>query len=394
LAKKKYTKLSLGEQLIREVDVMMKHAASQGKPLSSTLVRDFQYICNRTGELPNLKVSQGSFKSDGDIKINAADMQRLHEIQNQLVAVVAPATPETLMLMEIDKENTWGLFRMFGAVPLERRMLFMAFFCFAGLLSFAFIDGASAMITNPLLNNQRENLILAVFFRLAAAGIGASFYLLYKAKEYIGNNTYDSKYESTYWRDFILGLFSGLILVTFFDGNLDKAEQIVSVKSSPAMAVILIAMLGGFSTSVVYEFMTRLVNAITSIFKPDVGKVLAIEKQKLQNNINEKVNQTKQSVVNHLFDLQSDIFNGNFSKEDLGGRVKELITDITDNGGKITKETPRTVNIPKNIPTSADAKAFVDNMSEEEYMKYDAIHEDDINEATEEEYVNIFNTRA
>ena len=394
MAKKRYTKLSFGEQLIRECDAMMKHAASQGRPFASTLVRDYQYICNRTGELPALKVSQGSFKSNDNISVSASDTQRLQEIHSQLSTTVSPATPSTLLLMETDKENTWGFFRMFGAVPLERRMLFMAFLCLGCLLSFAFIEGASEMITNDLLDNKSWSLVFAVLFRLAAAGIGVSFYLLYKAKECIGNNTYMPKYEGTYWRDFGLGLLSGLILVTFFDGRLDEADQIANIQSGPAMAVILIAMLGGFATSVVYEFLMRLVNALTSIFKPDIGKVLAIEKQKLQNNINDKVNSTKQNVVNHLFDLQSDIFNGDFSKEDIGGRLKDLIGDITDGGGKVTEDNPRPVNIPKNIPTMSDTKTFVDNMDANEYLKYEAIHEDDLNEATEEEYIDVFDTRA
>ena len=219
--------------------------------------------------------------------------------------------------------------------------------------------------------------------------------MLYKAKEYIGNNTYAPKYEGTYWRDFGLGLLSGLILVTFLDGQIDEAaNQISSVPSGSAMGVILVAMLGGFATSVVYEFLMRLVNALTSIFKPDVGKVLAIEKQKLQNSVNDKVSNTKQTFVKHLFDLQSDIFNGDFSKDDLGGRVKELINDITDGGGTITTDTPRKVNIPKNIPTMSDASAFVDNMEDDEYLKYEAIHADDVNEATEEEYIDVFDTRA
>lgn len=394
MARKRYTELSQAEQYLRESDAMMKHAAATGKPFASVLVRDFHAISNNAGELPRLRMSQGSFKSNGNIKITSSNIQRLKEIHNQLSELVFPATPSTLLLMQTDREKTWGFFRMFGAVPLERRMLFMAFVCLVGLLSFAFIPNSGELITNNLLDNQEWDLVFAVLFRLAAAGIGASFYLLYKAKEYIGNNTYAPKYEGTYWRDFCLGLLSGLIAVTLCDGQFDEAGEIVNMKSGPAMTVILVALLGGFATSFIYEMMVRLVNALTSVFKPDIGKVLAIEKQKLDNSIKEKVNNTKQTFVNHLFDLQSDIFNGDFSKEDLGGRLKDLISDITDGGGKITEDNPRPVNIPTNIPTSSDAKTFVDNMDSDEYLKYEAIHEDDINEATEEEYVDIFDTRA
>ena len=42
----------------------------------------------------------------------------------------------------------------------------------------------------------------------------------------------------------------------------------------------------------------------------------------------------------------------------------------------------------------SDTKTFVDNMDANEYLKYEAIHEDDLNEATEEEYIDVFDTRA
>lgn len=386
MASKKYKIISLEEQTLRECDVMLKHASSMGRTFSPSLISKYQNVANKVGELSKLKVKHDTFLSNQEIKLSLTDVEQLHSVHNDLSSLVSPATPYTLLFMQTDSQNGLGLFRMFGSVPLVRRMFFVTFLCLGIMLGFSFLDNATELITNPLLSNERENILLAVLFRLSAAGIGASFYLLYKAKSYIGNNTYHPRFEETYWYEFGMGLMSGLIFSTFFDG---QNIEIGAVANSEAMNKILIALLGGFSTSVVYEFLTRMVNAMASVFKPDVTKVFDLEKEKLQNKFEQVIADKKQTVLSHLTDLQADVFNGDFSKEGIGERLRDLVQDLSDTGA--IPATTRKVVIPKDIPSSNDVKIDIENIDP---LKYEAIHPDDINEATEEEYVTIFDTRA
>ncbi|MGB0983249.1 MAG: hypothetical protein ACPG19_04350, partial [Saprospiraceae bacterium] len=367
-----------------------------------------------TPTLEKLRVRNSKFQSCQNLEFSSEEMARLAVIQNELVRLISPATPYTLLYLQTDSETSFSSLQVFGSVPLVRRMMFMAFVSLVLLLSFAFLPNSQEIIQSNLLDNQDFDLVFAVLFRLAAAGMGASFYALYKVKNYVGNNTFDPAYEATYWTEFVLGLMSGLIFSTFLDGQDISAG--LNGNGSKMLGTIIVALLGGFASNVVYEFLNSMVNALASIFKPDMKKVLATEIDKVKANIranaNEMIADKKQSLIGHLHDLQSDIFNGNFSTEDISDRLGGLVKDLTsldkasEHAPKTIKTTTNTVttnpsiekpktntnvNIPKDVPSSNNVITNVENVHP---MSVSAIHQDDINEATEDEYVDIFDTRA
>lgn len=387
-AKKVYQPIGLPEKIFRECDVMLKHATSKGLSVPPALVRDYMSIYNRTEDLGKLRLRHSMFFSYQNIQFSELDLTKLSNIHTELARIVAPATPFTLLFVQTDSVG-YGRFQVFGSVPLIRRMLFMTILCLLILVSFAFLPNGRALIENALLDNKHLDLVLAVLFRLAAAGMGASFFALYKAKKYVANNTFDPSYEATYWTEFILGLMAGLIFSTFLD-NQDVGS---SFGATLMMGKIAVALLGGFSSTVVYEFLNKTVNALASIFKPDVSAVLETEIKSVKADIENSFAQKKQTVLNHLADLQSDIFSGKFSKDDIGGRVKNMMDDLIDgdNQGYTPQVKPVHPNIPTNIPTSGDIDINIEDI---EPMSVAAIHPDDINEASEDEYVSIFDTRA
>lgn len=412
MARKVYRPIPLAEEIFRHCDVMLKHASAMGLPISPGIVSDFTDIQRRIAPLEKLKVRNRKFQSCQNLDFSNEDMAKLAVIQNELVRLISPATPYTLLYLQTDAETSFSSVQIFGSVPLVRRMMFMAFVSLVLLLSFAFLPNSQEIIQSNLLDNKDFDLVFAVLFRLAAAGMGASFYALYKVKNYVGNNTFDPSYEATYWTEFVLGLMSGLIFSTFLDGQDISAG--INGNGSKMLGTIIVALLGGFASNVVYEFLNSMVNALASIFKPDMKKVLETEIDKVKSNIrasaNEMIADKKQTLIGHLNDLQSDIFNGKFSAEDISGRLGGLVKDLTslDKAGEHTPKTVKTItnsetthqpvenprtnpNIPKDIPTSNEVRI---NVEEVNPMSVSAIHQDDVNEATEEEYVNIFDTRA
>ncbi len=400
LARKTYKQIALPEKIFRECDVMLKHATSKGLAVPPALVRDFVTIHSRTDELAPLKVRHQDFLSSEKTDFSDMDINVMSNVHFELSRIVAPATPYTLLFLQTDAANSFGRFQIFGSAPLLRRMLFIAISCLLILLSFAYIPGGREMIEGPLLANQESALLLAVMFRLAAAGLGASFYALYKAKKYVANNTFNPSYEGTYWTEFVLGLMAGLIFSTLLDGQNTGA----SVGGTVMMGKIAVALLGGFSSTVVYEFMNRTVTSLSSIFKPDVSKVLEVEVKNIRADVENVFAQKKQTILNHLSDLQSDIFSGDFNKDGIGARIKGLIGDLTetDNTGYVPQTTkvvnrpkptpnPTNPNIPDDVPTEGNVEINIDDVDP---MSVSAIHADDLNEATEDEYVSIFDTRA
>jgi hypothetical protein len=55
-------------------------------------------------------------------------------------------------------------------------------------------------------------LLLNELFYITAGGLGAAFYALFTAYQYIAAGTYDTTYETSYWIRFILGLIAGVVL--------------------------------------------------------------------------------------------------------------------------------------------------------------------------------------
>lgn len=376
---------------------MLRYASSKGLSVSSILVRDFAKISNHKGSLGKLKNKQKNFLSAEDLDFSEMDMANLTNIHSELSRTVAPATPFTLLFLQTDAENSFGSFRVFGSVPLLRRLLLMAIFCLLAMLSYAFIPDAPAIIGNPLLSNEGVNLVLAVVFRLAAAGMGASFFALYKAKGYVANKTFDPDYEGTYWTEFFLGLLAGLIFSTLLDGQSSAVGESLNAVSSGSegtmLGKIVLALLGGFSSTVVYEFLNKTVQALASIFKADPKKVIDSEVRNIRANIENSFAKKRQTVLSHLSELQSDIFTGDFSKEGMSERVRNLMDDLTDGddqGYYPQDDKPRErPKIPEHIPSAADI-----NVEDIDPRSVSHIHQDDLLEADEQEYIDIFDTRA
>lgn len=98
-----------------------------------------------------------------------------------------------------------------------------------------------------------------------AAALGAVFYVLFTALQYVNNRTFDPAYNTVYLIRFVLGVLSGLILAAligqsnFARGN----EEIMSL--GPAV----LALLGGFSTEAVYQILQRMVDILLAAVKGD-----------------------------------------------------------------------------------------------------------------------------
>jgi len=119
-------------------------------------------------------------------------------IHGRLADLVAPATPQTIMLFahEARKGSWWGFL---GPVPFMRRMMGTAIVC---LLAFMLIGLSSAVnvqsVEFTILQSSGLPLLLNLLFYLAAAGMGAAFTALFQAQQYITERTFDPRYEATY----------------------------------------------------------------------------------------------------------------------------------------------------------------------------------------------------
>src|SRR5438270_13746307 len=92
---------------------------------------------------------------------------------------------------------------------------------------------------------------------ISAAGLGACFYALFKARRFITNGTYDPKYEPTYWVRFILGITAGTLLALLI--------PVGGSAGSVELTKPLLALLGGFSAEAVYRILLRMVETLETL---------------------------------------------------------------------------------------------------------------------------------
>ena len=257
---KKSTKFSLNitDHLQQECEAMAKHALESGKSLPAPIVQTLDRF-NRLE--PNSHADE--------------DLEQLTAAHAQLVQIVAPARPETLLLLAA--ENQQNLFcRTLGPVPLIRHLTVTAVFLLA------------AFATMTILGPGR---VYDMAYYLIAAGLGGTFFNLYKANRYIVANTFDPTYAFSYWIRITLGLIAGLILATLIFPN--GVEGSGTLPLTPA----LIALLGGFSADVLYRILARLVEVLELLVEGRVPTSNPNEQERLAKAIEAITNKDAAAVA-------------------------------------------------------------------------------------------------
>jgi uncharacterized membrane protein YeaQ/YmgE (transglycosylase-associated protein family) len=219
----------LHDQLRTELYAMTRHALADGMPMPGGVVEG----------------------------LTAEDDERgiawLVDAHRRMAAVVAPATPGSLALLDSERDVP-GLWGVLGPVRLVRLLLvgsgvFLAVFIAASL------SPAVHVGSGDIFTSSGPTLLINEVFLLAAAGMGASFAALFRVNRYIANGTFDQTYEASYLVQVVLGLIAGMVL-----SSLIPAEG-----SGTFSDRALLALLGGFSASVVHRVLVRLVDTVESL---------------------------------------------------------------------------------------------------------------------------------
>ncbi len=303
-------KASLYEYLQEECNAMVKHLSAHGKeiPLEASIL-----------------LRQCSDESNSS-EIPEAAILKLHRI---LSRKIAPAHPLTVTLL--CKEMNKNIFlRFLGPVSLVRRLMLTAIL---SLVLFVVISISKyitpKIIEENIYNMQGTVVLMILLYYLSSASLGATFSNLFHVNKYISNSTFDPKYESSYWIRLVLGVMAGLMIAVVIpipsvdDGMGNEMKQLVH-SSRP-----LLAMLGGFSSSLVYKILSRLIFAVESIF---TGKQDSFdEKQFAQlETVRDLENQIKQQHMEKvLSELQVQIKLGS-KRDEMGKNVQKLINDISN----------------------------------------------------------------
>jgi hypothetical protein len=294
---------SMREQLLHESVEMIRYAFAKGKSVPTSVVDVVeQYQSQRPGATP-------------------LDPAALVQAHGRLAKLVAPATPMGIVLLSsASGSERWSFL---GPVPLVRRLMRTALACVAVFMLLSLTKLVNGTDIDVLHSNGVELLVNELFW-LSAAGIGASFTMLFQVNEYIVRGNYDPKYEPSYWIKFFLGVMAGFMLVTLLPIPAPSGEGAGALH----LMKPTLAMLGGYSASAVYRILTRLVEAIESLFRGNTRDIVAEREQAVLARASEESSSTRVRLAARLVSLQQIAANGG-SSDDLAARIHDLIASLT-----------------------------------------------------------------
>lgn len=308
----------LAKQSFLECEAMAKHALSSGLKVSGGLLQRLKAL--------ETAINMGNDDPKGLL------MRRLGECHSQLAHIIAPATPRTILLLDSEARQG-GLFSFLGPVPLTRQMMLAALFSLAMLICLTLSPEVNGSQNNTdILLGSGLPLLLNELFLLSAAALGASFSALFIANRYIQEGTFDPKYNISYWVRFVLGLIAGFILATLIDIHAFQTSANNTTQVTEPFARPLLAMLGGFSASVVYRILNRIAESVESVFRGDAREQLKTQTEAQRNQLKSEAEQDRSRLAYRLMALQKKISSGEPQatlQKELDTLMRELVGDDT-----------------------------------------------------------------
>ncbi|PRQ06040.1 hypothetical protein [Enhygromyxa salina] len=319
-----------------ECDAMLRYAMGSGRPLSSAIVEDVAAaVAWGEARAQHAAETLSQAKLD-EAKASAPTIGRLSRTHQRLAQVIAPAQPRPLRLMHqvagYDNNNLW--LRM----PMPRNMAIVAGVSVVVMLAV----GTSPLVSadpadgNPLLSSGPRLLLNQLFF-LSIASLGSCFHGLFKVNEYIVRGTYDPDYASTYWVRFLLGVISGLILASLI--SIDESNALYTV------ARPMLALLGGFSASVVHRILDRLVSTVEDLISSDPKKLADEQQQVAKSAGDARVRDARVDAASALLKLQVKL-NAGMTTEQARAELAELVKQLVP-AGELQADEPAEAADPK-----------------------------------------------
>ncbi len=297
--------------LLREVTAMTHYAFGAGIPLPADLLNRLSLL--EQGPAPAI-----------------SDLARLH---TQLAALVAPASPRTILLLAEDK-YAGRFLSSFGPLPNIRRLLAAALlFLLCFLVASLSEHINSVTIRQDIYTIDSEHLLHVLAFLISAAGLGACFNALSTAYRYIQAGTYDPRLDSSYWIRIVLGVIAGLLISQLvpLDGTGAAGGNVVPGGDgdvAPTLGKPLLALLGGYSANMVNSVLQRLVETVQAMFKGSAAEALAAQESILRARADFRVEQHKLSLAGGVMGLRQAIQDGADGQRllEMASRLAEQVT--------------------------------------------------------------------
>jgi hypothetical protein len=205
-----------------------------------------------------------------------------------------------------------GFWKFLGPVRAVRGVMLVAMSFLLGFIVLALTPG----VRGGDVKNQALALLFGEFYILSAAGMGATFSALFEANRYIVNYTFDPRYKGYYWIKIVLGLTAGYILA-----------HLIPLGDSSSLSKPTLAMLGGFSGTVVYNILNKLANSVESMVQGDPQSAIAAQQTAAKARAAEEVSRAKVKQATGLMGLQNMLGTG-ATNDDVQKKITQLVSEL------------------------------------------------------------------
>jgi hypothetical protein len=213
------------------------------------------------------------------------EAELLRSAHKSLCGLVAPALPRTVVATlrqpsgRLDRvvaeafEPVRPDLSWLGNVRLVRMMLALAMVLIPLFVALALAVGTDLNTQDGIFHGSFFSRLQAGSYLVVTSALGASFSALFKVKRYLDNMTYDDRYEPSYWTRWVLGLLAGIILAVLltnllpFDSTSPDVDSPGTENAAFQLTVPLLALVGGFSSDLVYRLLKRVIDAIEALME-------------------------------------------------------------------------------------------------------------------------------
>jgi hypothetical protein len=311
-------KTTIRGHLASETSAMAAHALSYGQKVPPSALRVLSAIEEARAD---------------------CSIEELAEAHEQLAQVIAPMTPAAALALT-DGASVEAR-RKQGYSFMTRRLMTVAIVSLV-----AFVGLSLTPYTNdPQYENIFEAsglpLLINELFFISAAALGACFAGLAQMERNATYGTFDPRHDGGFWKRFMLGVISGLLLATILDL---RAAGTPNPEDGNPIAAAGLALLGGFSCTVVYRILNRLVETLEAAVRGGGEEVALAGQQASQARSSAQILKERMKMATKLSQVQRDLSAGvdpSVIQAQVDAMTRDLLQEDPAKRGEVNEKLPR-----------------------------------------------------